>query len=66
MKTIQAIKATKNIELGQLRRVNEKDAESEVKNGYWKYVPKSAWKDETRQPKTEVQPIKKSKNEKNN
>ena len=71
MKTIQATKATKNVELGQLKRVNEKEADSEVRGGYWKYVPKSVWKEKTRQPKTEEeQPkeksVKKSKNAKNN
>jgi hypothetical protein len=44
MKCIQSIKQTKNIELGITKRVDDVDAESSVKSGYWKYVPKSEWK----------------------
>lgn len=51
MKTIQAIRATKNVEVGQIKRVNDKDADSEVKGGYWKYIPKSEWKSGNKKPK---------------
>lgn len=44
MKCIQAIKATKNVEVGTIVRMNDKEAEMKVKDGYWKYVPKSEWK----------------------
>lgn len=69
MKTIQAVKQTKNVQLGQLKRVDEREADSEVRGGYWKYVPKSEWKLQTRTPKTEdTQPKEKksTKNAKNN
>lgn len=68
MKTIQAIKATKNVELGRIKRVDDREADSEVRGGYWKYIPKSEWKAATRTPKSEeTQPkVKKTtKNEKN-
>lgn len=48
MKCIQSIKASKNIETGMVARVSEIEAESKVKSGYWKYVPKSEWKSSTR------------------
>ena len=51
MKCIQSIKQTKNIELGTIKRVDEKDADSSVKSGYWKYIPKSEWKLTTRKSK---------------
>ena len=44
MKCIQSIKETKNVELGTIKRVEDVDAETSVKSGYWKYVPKSEWK----------------------
>ena len=44
MKCIQSIKQTKEIEIGTIKRLNDNDAESNVKSGYWKYVPKSEWK----------------------
>lgn len=52
MKCIQSIKATKNVDLGEIRRVSEKEADSEVKSGYWKYIPKNEWKLSTRKTKT--------------
>ena len=56
MKTIKSVRATKNIEVGTIKRVGEKEADSEVRSGYWKYVPKSEYKGEKKveeQPKTE-------------
>ena len=44
MKCIKLVKSTKNVEAGEIKRVKESEAESEVKGGYWKYVPKSEWK----------------------
>lgn len=44
MKCIQSIKPTKNVAVGVIKRVNDKEADSEVKGGYWKYVPKTEWK----------------------
>ena len=73
MKTIKSIKATKNVELGTIKRVGEKEADSEVRGGYWKYVPKSEYKGVNRkqetvtdQPQTEQSPTKTKKNAKKN
>lgn len=65
MKTIQAVKQTKNVQIGQLKRVDEREADSEVRGGYWKYVPKSEWKSQTRTPKTEETQPKEKKSTKN-
>ncbi len=56
MKCIQSIRATKNTEVGVIKRITNKDAESEVKGGYWKYVPKSEWKSSKKSVTTEVNP----------
>ena len=67
MKTIKAVKSTKNIEVGTIKRVSEKEADSEVRGGYWKYVPKSEYKGEKKveeQPKQD-KPVKEKKNAKN-
>jgi hypothetical protein len=78
MKTIKSIKATKNVEVGTIKRIGEKEADSEVKGGYWKYVPKSEYKSlkgkhETpsipvsdNQTETEQTPNKSKKNSKKN
>ena len=74
MKTIKSIKATKNVEVGTIKRVGEKEADSEVRGGYWKYVPKSEYKGTNRkqetvvteQPQTEQSPAKTKKNVKKN
>jgi|688.fasta_scaffold704981_3 hypothetical protein len=70
MKCIKSIKATKNTEIGTIKRVNDKEADSDVRGGYWKYVPKSEWKSNTGKTKnieetTNVETPKKKKNEKN-
>lgn len=44
MKTIKAIKQTKHVEVGELKRVTDKEADDGVRAGYWKYVPKSELK----------------------
>ena len=76
MKTIKSIKSTKNVEVGTIKRVGEKEADSEVKSGYWKYVPKSEYKSLTgkqektpvseNQTETEQKPTKTKKNVKKN
>jgi len=52
MNCIQSIKATKNIEVGVIKRVNDKEADSEVKGGYWKYIPKNQWKQTDKKTKS--------------
>ncbi len=44
MKCIKSIKPTKNTEVGQIVRIDDIDAESKVKTGYWAYVAKSDFK----------------------
>ena len=58
MKCIQSVKKTKNIEVGEIRRVNDKEADSEVKSGYWKYIPKSEWKSSKGKSKSNEEPNK--------
>jgi len=48
MKCIQCLKATKNYELNEIRRVDDKEAEEKVRSGNWKYIPKEEWKSEVR------------------
>lgn len=43
MKCIKAIKGTKEIELGTIKRVDDKTARNMVGSS-WVYVPKSEWK----------------------
>jgi hypothetical protein len=56
MKCVKSIKSTKNVEVGTIKRINDRDADSEVKSGYWKYIPKSEYKSVTRKPKNVEQP----------
>ena len=49
MKCIKAIRATKDVEVGQIKRVDDKTAENMVGN-YWQYISKSEWKLATRKP----------------
>lgn len=44
MKCIKTIKSTKNTEVGTVVRINDAEAETKVKSGYWQYAPKSEWK----------------------
>ncbi len=47
MKTIRAIKDTKDVKTGEIRRVDDKTAHSMV--GYlWEYISKSEWKKSSR------------------
>jgi hypothetical protein len=47
MKCIKAIKATKEIEVGTIKRVDDKTAFNMVGLS-WKYISKSEWKNSTR------------------
>ena len=55
MKCIKALRKTKDVEIGEIKRVDDKTANNMVGN-YWAYVAKSEWKKETRKsnPKEEV------------
>lgn len=44
MKCIKSIKATKNTEIGEIRRLSDAEASQKVDSGYWKFIPKSEWK----------------------
>jgi hypothetical protein len=45
MKCIKTIKEAKSYTLGEIRRVTDIEADERVKGGYWKFVPKSEWKE---------------------
>jgi len=51
MKCIKATRATKNIEVGEIIRVDDKTADNKVGLS-WVYVPKSEWKLATRKSKS--------------
>ena len=51
MKCIKVIKQAKSYELGEIRRMDDLEAESKVKTGYWAFCPKSEWKLATRKVK---------------
>ena len=51
MKCIKVIKQSKSYELGEIRRMDDLEAEAKVKTGYWAFCPKSEWKSVTRKPK---------------
>jgi len=44
MKTIKATKPSKHANVGDLKRVQDEEAEDRVKSGYWKYTNKTEWK----------------------
>jgi hypothetical protein len=44
MKCIKSIKTLKNTEIGEIVRIDDVEAESKVKTGYWSYISKSEWK----------------------
>jgi hypothetical protein len=50
MKCIKAIKGTKHTEVGEIRRVDNEEADLKVGSGYWKFIPKVEWKEATRKP----------------
>jgi hypothetical protein len=62
MKAIKSIKKTKEVELGEIRRVDDKTAHNMVGN-LWQYISKSEWKNATRVVSSE-EPVKMKKNEK--
>jgi len=62
MKAIKSIKKTKEVELGEIRRVDDKTAHNMVGN-LWQYISKSEWKNATRVVPFE-EPVKMKKNEK--
>jgi hypothetical protein len=51
MKCIKVIKQAKSYELGEIRRMDDIDANEKVKTGYWAFCPKSEWKLATRKVK---------------
>ena len=51
MKCIKCIKQAKSYELGDIRRMDDLEAEIKVKTGYWVFCPKSEWKLATRKVK---------------
>jgi hypothetical protein len=53
MKCIKVIKELKTYKMGDVSRVSNKDADDKVMSGYFMYVPKSEWKQITKQ-KVEV------------
>jgi len=65
MKCIKALRASKNIEVGEIKRVDDKTANNMVGLS-WAYVPKSEWKLATRKskPKEESEEPKKKSNPK--
>jgi len=76
MKCLKAIKPTKNVEVGKIVRVDDKEADLKVKDGYWEYTSKSEWRkskgvekstEEVSEPQeTKVENKKSKKNAKNN
>jgi len=58
MKTIKSIRKTKEVELGEIRRVDDKTAHNMVGSS-WQYVSKTEWKKSTRnQVGTKLEPSK--------
>jgi hypothetical protein len=55
MKCIKTIKKTNSREIGEIIRIEEKEAENKVKTGFWAYCPKSDWKLYTGRGKKTVQ-----------
>ena len=48
VKYIKPIKNSKNVEIGEIKRINDIDANALVNSGNWKFVPKSEYKKATR------------------
>ena len=53
MKCIKALRASKDIEVGEIKRVDDKTANNMVGIS-WGYVPKSEWKAQFRKSKNET------------
>ena len=54
MKCIKALRASKDVEVGEIKRVDDKTAYNMVGSS-WAYVPKSEWKSQTRKSKPSEQ-----------
>jgi hypothetical protein len=54
MKCIKALKASKDVEVGDIKRVDDKTAYNMV-GSMWAYIPKSEWKLVNRKTKTTEQ-----------
>lgn len=54
MKCIKAIKDGKYSKIGDIKRVDDLDANQKVDSGYWMFIPKSEWKLVTRKSKEEL------------
>ena len=52
MKCIKAIKSSKKIEAGTIKRVDDVEAEARVRSTYWQYISKAEYKKV--QPKIEA------------
>lgn len=57
MKCIKAIKSLKHTEIGDIVRIDDADAESKVKTGYWKYISKSEYKGTVNENAEKVKPV---------
>lgn len=64
MKCIKSIKETKNTTIGEIKRVGNQEADLKVNSGYWKFIPKSEWKEITQVKKTEDSESSAQKNQK--
>ena len=56
MKCIKSIRKTKEVELGEIKRVDDKTAHNMV-GSMWQYISKTEWKQSVRKPKTTEQPV---------
>lgn len=54
MKCIKSIRPSKNVEVGEIKRINDVEAEIRVRGGNWVYIPKNEWKTSTRKQKESV------------
>jgi hypothetical protein len=55
MKCIKVVKESKHYSLGEIRRVDNQDADEKVKSGVWMFIPKSEWKVSKKGKKEEVE-----------
>ena len=60
MKCIKALRASKDIEVGEIKRVDDKTANNMVGIS-WAYVPKSEWKLQTRKSKPKEEELEQKK-----
>jgi hypothetical protein len=56
MKSIKSIKQTKEVELGEIRRVDDKTAYNMV-GSMWQYISKTEWKQSISKSKKTEQPV---------